>query len=208
MSPIPPQAYWRSCAALLGQVLETAFKDDFAVELLSTPEVPGIGASLCVSKFTLTSHQTLVDFTFGHYITERSARHCQELFEAELRCSVWSLLVVCYISVKTNYLVSLSIILGRFILFIYSLQFLCVSLQSLQVLSVVMWCLTLSWTHGLPLRCVFVKGIVKPLLSLLSKYFPLSISRCMSFILKCFVILYRMDKITGTPTHYIYDILF
>ncbi|MEQ2170419.1 hypothetical protein GOODEAATRI_000089 [Goodea atripinnis] len=35
------QAYWRSCAALLGQVLETAFKDDYTVELLSTPEVPG-----------------------------------------------------------------------------------------------------------------------------------------------------------------------
>lgn len=35
------QAYWRSCAALLGQVLETAFKDEYTVELLSTPEVPG-----------------------------------------------------------------------------------------------------------------------------------------------------------------------
>lgn len=38
------QAYWRSCAALLGQVLETAFKDDFAVELLDTPDVPGTGS--------------------------------------------------------------------------------------------------------------------------------------------------------------------
>lgn len=37
------QAYWRSCAALLGQVLNTAFKDDYAVELISTPEVPGEG---------------------------------------------------------------------------------------------------------------------------------------------------------------------
>lgn len=36
-----PQAYWRSCAALLGQILETAFKDDFNVDLLSTLEVPG-----------------------------------------------------------------------------------------------------------------------------------------------------------------------
>ncbi|XP_061654588.1 39S ribosomal protein L39, mitochondrial isoform X1 [Phyllopteryx taeniolatus] len=42
------QAYWRSCAALLGQVLETAFKDHLSVELLSTPEVPVTsGAFLC-----------------------------------------------------------------------------------------------------------------------------------------------------------------
>ncbi|XP_040041538.2 large ribosomal subunit protein mL39 [Gasterosteus aculeatus] len=41
------QAYWRSCAALLGQVLETAFKDDFAVELLGTPEVPVTSGAFC-----------------------------------------------------------------------------------------------------------------------------------------------------------------
>ncbi|XP_077368494.1 large ribosomal subunit protein mL39 isoform X2 [Festucalex cinctus] len=42
------QAYWRSCAALLGQVLETAFKDQLTVELLGTPEVPVTsGAFLC-----------------------------------------------------------------------------------------------------------------------------------------------------------------
>uniref|UniRef100_A0A3Q2PYQ5 Large ribosomal subunit protein mL39 n=1 Tax=Fundulus heteroclitus TaxID=8078 RepID=A0A3Q2PYQ5_FUNHE len=41
------QAYWRSCAALLGQVLETAFKDDYAVELLSTPEVPVTSGAFC-----------------------------------------------------------------------------------------------------------------------------------------------------------------
>lgn len=44
-SLLSDQAYWRSCAALLGQVLETAFKDDFAVELLSTPDVPGTGSA-------------------------------------------------------------------------------------------------------------------------------------------------------------------
>lgn len=44
-SLLSDQAYWRSCGALLGQVLETAFKDDFAVELLSTPEVPGTGSA-------------------------------------------------------------------------------------------------------------------------------------------------------------------
>ncbi|XP_037134134.1 39S ribosomal protein L39, mitochondrial [Syngnathus acus] len=42
------QAYWRSCAALLGQVLEMAFKDQLSVELLCTPEVPVTsGAFLC-----------------------------------------------------------------------------------------------------------------------------------------------------------------
>uniref|UniRef100_A0A3P8VUB7 Large ribosomal subunit protein mL39 n=1 Tax=Cynoglossus semilaevis TaxID=244447 RepID=A0A3P8VUB7_CYNSE len=41
------QAYWRSCAALLGQVLETAFKDTYTVELLSTPEVPVTAGAFC-----------------------------------------------------------------------------------------------------------------------------------------------------------------
>lgn len=41
------QAYWRSCAALLGHVLETAFKDDFAVELLATPELPVTSGAFC-----------------------------------------------------------------------------------------------------------------------------------------------------------------
>uniref|UniRef100_A0A3Q0T1M7 Large ribosomal subunit protein mL39 n=1 Tax=Amphilophus citrinellus TaxID=61819 RepID=A0A3Q0T1M7_AMPCI len=41
------EAYWRSCAALLGQVLETAFKDDYTVQLLSTPEVPVLSGAFC-----------------------------------------------------------------------------------------------------------------------------------------------------------------
>ncbi|XP_029374170.1 large ribosomal subunit protein mL39 [Echeneis naucrates] len=41
------QAYWRSCAALLGQVIETAFKDDYTVELLSTAEVPVTSGAFC-----------------------------------------------------------------------------------------------------------------------------------------------------------------
>lgn len=41
------QAYWRSCAALLGQVLENAFKDEFSVELLDTPEVPVTSGAFC-----------------------------------------------------------------------------------------------------------------------------------------------------------------
>uniref|UniRef100_A0A3Q3W3T4 Large ribosomal subunit protein mL39 n=1 Tax=Mola mola TaxID=94237 RepID=A0A3Q3W3T4_MOLML len=41
------QAYWRSCAALLGQVLERAFKDEFRAELLSIPEVPVTSGAFC-----------------------------------------------------------------------------------------------------------------------------------------------------------------
>ncbi|XP_068164999.1 large ribosomal subunit protein mL39 [Antennarius striatus] len=41
------EAYWRSCAALLGQVLQTAFKDDYAVEVISTPEVPVTSGAFC-----------------------------------------------------------------------------------------------------------------------------------------------------------------
>ncbi|XP_037552377.1 39S ribosomal protein L39, mitochondrial [Nematolebias whitei] len=41
------QAYWRSCAALLGQVLTTAFKDEYTVELISTPEVPVTSGAFC-----------------------------------------------------------------------------------------------------------------------------------------------------------------
>lgn len=41
------QAYWRSCSVLLGQVLETSFKDDFTVELLSSPEVPVTSGAFC-----------------------------------------------------------------------------------------------------------------------------------------------------------------
>ncbi|KAF3857193.1 hypothetical protein F7725_009052, partial [Dissostichus mawsoni] len=41
---IANQAYWRSCSALLGQVLETAFKEDFTVELLSTVDIEGVAA--------------------------------------------------------------------------------------------------------------------------------------------------------------------
>ncbi|KAA0722637.1 39S ribosomal protein L39, mitochondrial [Triplophysa tibetana] len=41
------QAYWRSCAALLGQVLDGAFKDEYSVELLKIPEVPVITGAFC-----------------------------------------------------------------------------------------------------------------------------------------------------------------
>ncbi|KAI7811544.1 39S ribosomal protein L39, mitochondrial [Triplophysa rosa] len=41
------QAYWRSCAALLGQVLDGAFKDEYSVELLKIPEVPVSAGAFC-----------------------------------------------------------------------------------------------------------------------------------------------------------------
>lgn len=41
------QAYWRSCAALLGQVLTEAFKEEYSVELLPTPEVPVSAGAFC-----------------------------------------------------------------------------------------------------------------------------------------------------------------
>uniref|UniRef100_A0A6Q2XJ26 Large ribosomal subunit protein mL39 n=1 Tax=Esox lucius TaxID=8010 RepID=A0A6Q2XJ26_ESOLU len=41
------QAYWRSCAALLGQVLEDAFKDEYSVELLGIPELPVTSGAFC-----------------------------------------------------------------------------------------------------------------------------------------------------------------
>ncbi|KAK7879110.1 hypothetical protein WMY93_034107, partial [Mugilogobius chulae] len=40
-------AFWRSCSTLLGQVLETAFKDDFSVELLQSVEVPVTSGAFC-----------------------------------------------------------------------------------------------------------------------------------------------------------------
>ncbi|XP_016096087.1 large ribosomal subunit protein mL39 [Sinocyclocheilus grahami] len=44
---IANQAYWRSCAALLGHVLDEAFKDEFSVELLKLPEVPVTAGAFC-----------------------------------------------------------------------------------------------------------------------------------------------------------------
>ncbi|CAN2387629.1 ribosomal protein L39 [Pristimantis euphronides] len=41
------KAYWRSCAAMLGNVLEQAFKDDYTVTLVRAPEVPVISGAFC-----------------------------------------------------------------------------------------------------------------------------------------------------------------
>ncbi|XP_067897360.1 39S ribosomal protein L39, mitochondrial [Heterodontus francisci] len=41
------KAYWRSCAMMMGYVLETAFKDEYNVELIRAPEVPVISGAFC-----------------------------------------------------------------------------------------------------------------------------------------------------------------
>ncbi|XP_018418279.1 PREDICTED: 39S ribosomal protein L39, mitochondrial [Nanorana parkeri] len=41
------KAYWRSCAAILGHVLEQAFKDDYMVNLVRAPEIPVISGAFC-----------------------------------------------------------------------------------------------------------------------------------------------------------------
>ncbi|CAL1598167.1 unnamed protein product [Knipowitschia caucasica] len=41
------EAYWRSCSALLGQVLETAFKEDLRVELLPSVQTPVSSGAFC-----------------------------------------------------------------------------------------------------------------------------------------------------------------
>ncbi|KAG9470958.1 hypothetical protein GDO78_016206 [Eleutherodactylus coqui] len=41
------KAYWRSCAAMLGHVLEQAFKDDYSVTLVRAPEIPVTSGAFC-----------------------------------------------------------------------------------------------------------------------------------------------------------------
>ncbi|XP_069492492.1 large ribosomal subunit protein mL39 [Ambystoma mexicanum] len=41
------KAYWRSCAMILGCVLEAAFKEEYTVKLLRAPEVPVISGAFC-----------------------------------------------------------------------------------------------------------------------------------------------------------------
>ncbi|MEE6468143.1 hypothetical protein FKM82_008174 [Ascaphus truei] len=41
------KAYWRSCAMILGCVLEQAFKDEYTVTLLRAPEIPVISGAFC-----------------------------------------------------------------------------------------------------------------------------------------------------------------
>ncbi|KAL8190627.1 UNVERIFIED_CONTAM: 54S ribosomal protein L39, mitochondrial [Gekko kuhli] len=41
------KAYWRSCAMILGCVLEQAFKDEYLVTLVRAPEVPVLSGAFC-----------------------------------------------------------------------------------------------------------------------------------------------------------------
>uniref|UniRef100_V9KZ56 Large ribosomal subunit protein mL39 n=1 Tax=Callorhinchus milii TaxID=7868 RepID=V9KZ56_CALMI len=41
------KAYWRSCAMIMGYVLETSFKDKYSITLVRAPEVPVISGAFC-----------------------------------------------------------------------------------------------------------------------------------------------------------------
>ncbi|XP_055229933.1 large ribosomal subunit protein mL39 isoform X3 [Gorilla gorilla gorilla] len=41
------KAYWRSCAMMMGCVIERAFKDEYMVNLVRAPEVPVISGAFC-----------------------------------------------------------------------------------------------------------------------------------------------------------------
>nr|XP_008512383.1 PREDICTED: 39S ribosomal protein L39, mitochondrial [Equus przewalskii] len=41
------KAYWRSCAMMMGCVIERAFKDEYVVSLVRAPEVPVIAGAFC-----------------------------------------------------------------------------------------------------------------------------------------------------------------
>ncbi|XP_026267569.2 large ribosomal subunit protein mL39 [Urocitellus parryii] len=41
------KAYWRSCAMMMGCVIERAFKDEYVVSLIRAPEVPVIAGAFC-----------------------------------------------------------------------------------------------------------------------------------------------------------------
>lgn len=75
------QAYWRSCAALLGQVLETAFKDDFAVELLHTPDVPVTSGAFCCD---VTLDPRLDSWTPSEESLRSLTRGAQQLIHQDL----------------------------------------------------------------------------------------------------------------------------
>ncbi|KAK5874970.1 hypothetical protein CesoFtcFv8_027507 [Champsocephalus esox] len=86
---IANQAYWRSCSALLGQVLETAFKEDFTVELLSTMdvEVATAGAFCC----DVVLDRQLDSWTPSEESLRSLTRGAQQLIHQDL---AWEPLVV------------------------------------------------------------------------------------------------------------------
>lgn len=75
------QAYWRSCSALLGHVLETAFKDDFTVELLTSPELPITSGAFCVD---VTLDPQLDSWTPDEEALRSLTRGAQQLIHQDL----------------------------------------------------------------------------------------------------------------------------
>ncbi|KAL2087818.1 hypothetical protein ACEWY4_016646 [Coilia grayii] len=75
------QAYWRSCAALLGQVLQNAFKDEYTVELLKIPDVPVTsGAFVC----DVVLDQQLDSWTPSEEALRSFTRDAQQLIHKDL----------------------------------------------------------------------------------------------------------------------------
>ncbi|XP_062865858.1 39S ribosomal protein L39, mitochondrial isoform X2 [Trichomycterus rosablanca] len=75
------QAYWRSCAALLGQVLDQAFKEEYRVELLEVPEVPVTSGAFCCD---LVLDPRLDSWTPSEESLRSFTREAQRLIHADL----------------------------------------------------------------------------------------------------------------------------
>ncbi|KAI1899709.1 hypothetical protein AGOR_G00064560 [Albula goreensis] len=75
------KAFWRSCAALLGQVLENAFKEEFTIELLRSPELPVISGAFCCD---LVLDPKLDDWTPSEETLRSLTRDAQQLIHQNL----------------------------------------------------------------------------------------------------------------------------
>ncbi|KAJ8253220.1 hypothetical protein GJAV_G00210420 [Gymnothorax javanicus] len=75
------KAYWRSCAALLGQVLENAFKDEFSIELLKSPELPVTSGAFCCD---LALDPLLDDWTPSEEALRSLTRDAHQLIQQDL----------------------------------------------------------------------------------------------------------------------------
>ncbi|KAG7467563.1 hypothetical protein MATL_G00155090 [Megalops atlanticus] len=75
------KAYWRSCAALLGQVLQNAFKDELSVELLRSPELPVTSGAFCCD---LILDRQLDTWTPSEEALQSLTRDAQQLIQKDL----------------------------------------------------------------------------------------------------------------------------
>lgn len=78
---LPNQAYWRSCAALLGQVLDSAFKEEYSVELLKIPELPVTTGAFCCD---LVLHPRLDSWTATEESLRSLTREAHQLIHQNL----------------------------------------------------------------------------------------------------------------------------